>query len=176
MKTFMQLLLQDWSELDKVLKQTLMKQWNIDESLSDNARKFAMNFVAVKDDKKLSQIDELIAKELGDVDLAIDIAYDKCSAATKKNLSELVGASFVNESRKRSTMIAAAYVNENFEDNKTYKLINSMRTIDGVEIPAGTLVTYTGNDSNVDAAYVTVGEDAYTVSFAELMQATKAND
>jgi hypothetical protein len=166
----------DWSELDKVLKQTLMKQWNIDESLSDNARKFAMNFVAVKDDKKLSQIDELIAKELGDVDLAIDIAYDKCSAATKKKLSELVGASFVNESasRKRSTMIAAAYVNENFEDNKTYKLVNSMRTIDGVEIPAGTLVTYTGNDSNVDAAYVTVGEDAYTVSFAELMQATKA--
>lgn len=166
----------DWSELDKVLKQTLMKQWNIDESLSDNARKFAMNFVAVKDDKKLSQIDELIAKELGDVDLAIDIAYDKCSAATKKKLSELVGASFVNESRKRSTMIAAAYVNENFEDNKTYKLVNSMRTIDGVEIPAGTLVTYTGNDSNVDAAYVTVGEDAYAVSFAELMQATKAND
>lgn len=166
----------DWSELDKVLKQTLMKQWNIDESLSDNARKFAMNFVAIKDDKKLSQIDELIAKELGDVDLAIDIAYDKCSAATKKKLSELVGASFVNESRKRSTMIAAAYVNENFEDNKTYKLVNSMRTIDGVEIPAGTLVTYTGNDSNVDAAYVTVGEDAYTVSFAELMQATKAND
>lgn len=166
----------DWSELDKVLKQTLMKQWNIDESLSDNARKFAMNFVAVKDDKKLSQIDELIAKELGDVDLAIDIAYDKCSAATKKKLSELVGASFINESRKRSTMIATAYVNENFEDNKTYKLVNSMRTIDGVEIPAGTLVTYTGNDSNVDAAYVTVGEDAYTVSFAELMQATKAND
>jgi hypothetical protein len=164
----------DWSELDKVLKQTLMKQWNIDESLSDNARKFAMNFVAVKDDKKLSQIDELIAKELGDVDLAIDIAYDKCSAATKKKLSELVGASFVNESRKRSTMIAAAYVNENFEDNKTYKLVNSMLTIDGVEIPAGTLVAYTGNDSNVDAAYVTVGEDAYTVSFAELMQATKA--
>ena len=75
---------------------------------------------------------------------------------------------------KRSTMIAAAYVNENFEDNKTYKLVNSMRTIDGVEIPAGTLVTYTGNDSNVDAAYVTVGEDAYAVSFAELMQATKA--
>lgn len=167
-----------WPEELKAAIKPLLESKAVNESLSDNARKFAMKFVSVTDANIINKVDAIIDKELGDVDLALDVAYDKCSAAAKKQMSELVGATFVAESlqrKKASLRIAAKYINENFEDNKTYKLVNSLTTIDGVGIPAGTVITYTGNDSNVDAAYITVGEDSYSVSFAELMQATQTN-
>lgn len=79
----------------------------------------------------------------------------------------------VQPAKKRSIIAALKYVNEELEVGAELKCLKDLVTTDGTVIPAESVVSYTGIDSNTNVATVTFGENSYAVTIPDLTAATQ---
>lgn len=164
-------------------QETCCKILSIDESKeSDEANKvaFARAYADCNDIKKIQKIDEILLKAGQRVSTSIDVAFAAVKPEIQKQLCNILGIDWANESksnvnlnRKRSVIEALKYVNEELEVGAELKCLKDLVTTDGTVIPAESTVSYTGIDSNTNVATVTFGENSYAVTIPDLTAATQ---
>ena len=146
----------------------------------DNANKaeFCKAYAACSDLKTLNKIEALLQKNNVKDSTAIDIAYASLPKDAQKEANSILGAAWMNESaepqfnRKRSIMLALDYVNESMQQGDTFQLKSDLTATDGTVIPAMTMITFTGIDSNTNIATIAVENTSYAVTAIDLAAAT----
>jgi hypothetical protein len=170
-----QLSKEDKSKFFSEIKEEWKSLKDVDESA--NTYEFCKKYTLLNDGKVLLDIEQVLADAKIDMQLNIDVAYSNADVDTKKKLSKLVGADFVDESKKsprRSYIAAKKFINESFEVGQTFLLANALDDTAGHTIPANTYVKYAGIDEKSNTAILDYAGALYYVTVANLTAAVSA--
>lgn len=170
-----QLSKEDKSKFFNEIKEEWKSLKDVDESA--NAYEFCKKYTLLNDSKVLLDIEQVLADAKIDTQLNIDVAYNNADVDTKKKLSKLVGADFVDESKmspRRSYIAAKKFINESFEVGQTFLLANALDDTAGHTIPANTYVKYAGIDEKSNTAILDYAGALYYVTVANLTAAVSA--